>query len=76
MTVIEKIAKEQYGSIRKMLIANSLKNGTVFPVLSGHRRSWPKLRQQIADALGRSEKELFDVFGWPLREKEGEVKNG
>lgn len=33
----------------------------------GHRKPWPKLRRQLAEALGVPENELFDAEGWPLK---------
>ncbi|RXZ00951.1 helix-turn-helix domain-containing protein [Fictibacillus sp. S7] len=29
----------------------------------GHRRAWPKLRKQLAEALGVVEEDLFDDYG-------------
>lgn len=70
MTKIEKLAREQFGSLRKMMILSNLKPGTVYPVISGYRRSWPKLRNQLSKVLKVEEVELFDENGWPVLQTE------
>lgn len=39
----------------------------------GHRRSWPKLRQRLADYFEVAEEDLFDEHGWPLQVELKEV---
>lgn len=70
MTVIEKLAREKYGSVRKMFLANNIKSGTVYPVLAGYRKPWPKLRARLAELVGVSEQDIFTSDGW-LRKAEG-----
>lgn len=70
MTVIEKLAKEKYGSVRKMFLANNIKGGTVYPVLAGYRKPWPKLRARLAELVGANEQDIFTSDGW-IRKAEG-----
>jgi transcriptional regulator with XRE-family HTH domain len=72
MTVIEKLAKQNFGSLRQMMLKSGMKPGTVYPALSGFRQPWPKLRAQVAGALNVSESELFEKNGWP-REAEDDA---
>lgn len=73
MNTIEKMAKEKYGSVHKMLKIFGLRPGTIYPVLGGYRKSWPRLRAQMSQILGAEEDSLFDPHGWPRKE---EVRDG
>jgi len=70
MTKLTQLARAQYGSTRKMILAQGLKEGTVYPVLSGYRKAWPRLRQQLATALEVNEGDIFTPDGWPVAAEE------
>ena len=45
----------------------------IVQVERGHRKPWPKIRRDIAEALGYPEEELFAPDGWPLQVELEEV---
>lgn len=64
MTIVEKVAKEKFGSVRKMFFLSNLKPGTVYPVLAGYRKPWPALRSRLSEVLELKEEEIFGTDGW------------
>lgn len=72
VTVVEKMAKNKFGSLKKLFEESGIKPSTAYPALCGVRLSWPKFRRQVAAALGVSEDELFEKSGWPKKEADAD----
>ncbi len=63
-------AQIKFGSVRKLVIACGLKPQAGYPALSGHEKTWPKLRRDVAAALDMPEEALFDKEGWVRKRHE------
>jgi lambda repressor-like predicted transcriptional regulator len=64
MTELQRVSKDKFGSLRKMARKAGISESSLFLINSGHRKAWPKLRRQIAEAVDMPETELFDTDGW------------
>lgn len=72
MTKLEFIRREKGLSQRELARRIGINASAVVQIERRNRKSWPKLRKQLSNALETKEKELFDSDGWPT---EIEVKN-
>jgi len=67
MTKIEFYRREASLSQSALARRLGISPANIVLVERGHRKPWPKLRRQLAEALGVPETELFDAEGWPLK---------
>lgn len=66
MTRIEFLRREQ--NMTQRALAEKISNWAcnIAQIERGHRKPWPRIRKDIAEALGVDEQDLFDRAGYPL----------
>ncbi|WP_432693985.1 helix-turn-helix domain-containing protein [Priestia aryabhattai] len=69
MTRIEFLRREAGLSQVELAKTIGISSTAIVQVERGHRKCWPKLRNQLAQILKMEEGNLFDEAGWPKKIK-------
>ncbi|OUM84982.1 MAG: transcriptional regulator [Bacillus thermozeamaize] len=73
MTKIELVRRQKGLTQVELAKLIGVSGPAIVQVERGYRKPWPKIRKNIAQALGYPEEELFAPDGWPLQVELEEV---